>query len=453
MTKDHPPKSILSKVPKNISNKQLCLTTFFVLSIFSSYYFYPGVNESAVYKDDFIYKIVFLFLGQTFQISAHFLTNLFGFGYEKIHRFSMDLPEEIYLKFANTKEMKLKVNEFEHPKGHFKIIQSLPYELARNDVEKRPTIFYIHGGGMVGGSPKMMTLAVSNATRYQVLGISYRLAPESPFPGPVNDVVEALRFAFTVDQQKFKIGKFAIFGESAGGHLTISSSFVIDYEQEFGRKPELILPVVPMTQMLRFDTPSYLAKKNGGFLSKDLMIKFWLSFAGFDSYDLASQEILGRNFHWSENIRSDREFYERADPEVLGLTKKHNKYTPLKRNKYSFHNPLPQNFEHLLRHELFCPGLADEIFLKNFLQNSKNIAILTAENDVLSNDGKMFYKRLSETKIGREKIDKKELIFEEFSGAQHIFYMSSKKMNPVLGFDFYDDYTDRIVGLLSNALR
>ena len=181
-----------------------------------------------------------------------------------------------------------------------------------------------------------------------------------------------------------------------------------------------------------------------------------MSFAGFDVYNLANQEILARNFHWSERIRNDKDFQNRADPEkLLDLEKEKSKkngqsqYRPSLRNNFGFHNPFPENLEHLIYNELFCPGLAPDSTLERFLNNSKKTVLIVAGQDPLHDDGAMFARRLTSTAVGRRKKQDGSFVFEDFSGAQHIFYMSSALTNPKLGYEFYDAYVVRMLEHLS----
>ena len=86
-----------------------------------------------------------------------------------------------------------------------------------------PTMLYLHGGGYVLGSvqshrPMIERMAVAIGGR--VLAINYRLAPEAPFPGAVDDAVAAYRWLL---EQGVQPANLAIAGDSAGGGLTIAT--------------------------------------------------------------------------------------------------------------------------------------------------------------------------------------------------------------------------------------
>ncbi|MCH8814465.1 MAG: alpha/beta hydrolase fold domain-containing protein [Chloroflexi bacterium] len=53
-------------------------------------------------------------------------------------------------------------------------------------------LLYLHGGGYIFGSTRthrVMLAHISRAAQARVLGLDYRLAPECPFPAPVDDSV------------------------------------------------------------------------------------------------------------------------------------------------------------------------------------------------------------------------------------------------------------------------
>lgn len=93
-----------------------------------------------------------------------------------------------------------------------------------------PAILYIHGGGFVLGRPEMVDdylaeLAVE--LNSVIVAVDYRLAPEHPYPAPLEDCYTALRWAFTnsvslgIDSQRI-----VLMGHSAGGGLAASLSIL-----------------------------------------------------------------------------------------------------------------------------------------------------------------------------------------------------------------------------------
>ncbi len=87
-----------------------------------------------------------------------------------------------------------------------------------------PALLWIHGGGYVIGSADQDDLAVKSIVSTvgcAAVSVDYRLAPETPHPGPVEDCYAALKWLYThagelgVDSARIAIG-----GASAGGGLT-----------------------------------------------------------------------------------------------------------------------------------------------------------------------------------------------------------------------------------------
>ena len=84
-------------------------------------------------------------------------------------------------------------------------------------------ILYLHGGGYVIGSSathRELARRLSVAADADVLAIDYRLAPENPFPAPVEDAVTA--YKWLIGQGCDPAG-VAIAGDSAGGGLTVAT--------------------------------------------------------------------------------------------------------------------------------------------------------------------------------------------------------------------------------------
>jgi acetyl esterase/lipase len=89
--------------------------------------------------------------------------------------------------------------------------------------EAARTILYLHGGGYVIGSPathRGLAERLSKAAGARVLVIDYRLAPEHPFPAPVEDATKAYRWLLASGVSASSI---AVAGDSAGGGLTAAT--------------------------------------------------------------------------------------------------------------------------------------------------------------------------------------------------------------------------------------
>jgi triacylglycerol lipase len=90
----------------------------------------------------------------------------------------------------------------------------------------RAAILHIHGGGMVVGVPDTATVSkcpLALAHDAVVVSVDYRLAPETPFPGPQEDCYAALLWlAEHADALGVDPARLVVMGESAGGGLAAS---------------------------------------------------------------------------------------------------------------------------------------------------------------------------------------------------------------------------------------
>ena len=94
--------------------------------------------------------------------------------------------------------------------------------LAPESNEPLPLIVCIHGGGWISGEKSDMDDIVSlfASNGYAAAAIDYRLAPLYPFPAPVIDSLNFVRYA-RANAKRLNIdpSRIASLGNSAGGHL------------------------------------------------------------------------------------------------------------------------------------------------------------------------------------------------------------------------------------------
>ena len=85
-----------------------------------------------------------------------------------------------------------------------------------------PAILFIHGGGFIDGGLDFtdnIQRGLANRTGYVVVGLSYRLAPEHPFPAGLEDCQDVLQWMVDKQPQGLDPHRLAVGGESAGGNL------------------------------------------------------------------------------------------------------------------------------------------------------------------------------------------------------------------------------------------
>lgn len=111
-----------------------------------------------------------------------------------------------------------------------------------------PGIVVFHGGGMVLGdiaSEDLVCQMLTEAVGAVCVSVEYRLAPETPVPGPAEDCYAAL--SWTVDhaaELRLDPDRVAIFGRSAGGGLVAAVSLMA---RDRGGPPIAFqMPIYPM---------------------------------------------------------------------------------------------------------------------------------------------------------------------------------------------------------------
>jgi acetyl esterase len=86
-----------------------------------------------------------------------------------------------------------------------------------------PVVLNFHGGGFVGGDSRQSEWWCSSIAAQAgvvVVSVDYRLAPESPFPGPPEDCYAATVWAVAhADELGVDASRLAVMGDSAGGNL------------------------------------------------------------------------------------------------------------------------------------------------------------------------------------------------------------------------------------------
>lgn len=85
----------------------------------------------------------------------------------------------------------------------------------------RPAILHLHGGGYVAGSAQASlwrSQALARDLGALIVSVEYRLAPETPFPGALDDNYAALAWLYAAaDELSVDRARIALVGESAGG--------------------------------------------------------------------------------------------------------------------------------------------------------------------------------------------------------------------------------------------
>lgn len=124
--------------------------------------------------------------------------------------------------------------------NHYKITANVTYGTQNNfetklDIYQRretgahPTVIFIHGGGWTGGSKETSVMALMPWMEmgWNVVNVEYRLARVSLAPAAVEDCLCALRWvAAHAKDYDFDVQKLVVTGESAGGHLALTTGMI-----------------------------------------------------------------------------------------------------------------------------------------------------------------------------------------------------------------------------------
>jgi acetyl esterase len=135
-----------------------------------------------------------------------------------------------------------------------------------------PVVVVFHGGGWVFGNVEEYDLTarqLTNASDAIVVSVDYRLAPEHPFPAPLDDCRRALQWSvehaadFGGDPARVAVG-----GDSAGANLAA----VCAVQARDSGGPALLLQVLVYPACdLYATTESYVANATGYFLEAEQM--------------------------------------------------------------------------------------------------------------------------------------------------------------------------------------
>lgn len=147
-----------------------------------------------------------------------------------------------------------------------------------------PCFIWLHGGGMTIGfteSDDGQNIRFVKEAGCIVISVEYRLAPENPYPIPVNDCFRALKWisghAKTLDIDVCRIG---IGGLSGGGGLALATA--LRARDENGPSLCFILAATPMINR-KLDSPSAMKDYHPNSLNRSGAQLLWNYYAGGQS--------------------------------------------------------------------------------------------------------------------------------------------------------------------------
>ncbi|MGB7424548.1 MAG: alpha/beta hydrolase [Ornithinimicrobium sp.] len=144
-----------------------------------------------------------------------------------------------------------------------------------------PGVFYIHGGGMVLGDVEgenVQATTISDEVGVVVVSVDYRLAPEHPYPAPVEDCYAGLVWmAEHAEELGIDPARIALYGGSAGGGLVLAVALLA--RDRGGPKVAFQMPIYPMIDD-RNETDSSHAIRDVGIWDRSANIEAWAWYLG-----------------------------------------------------------------------------------------------------------------------------------------------------------------------------
>ena len=140
-----------------------------------------------------------------------------------------------------------------------------------------PVVVYLHGGGWVLGSIRAADSpcrALANLGQCVVVSVDYRRAPETKFPGPLDDCVAAIRW---VAQNAASIGgsdRLVLLGDSAGGNLVAAASALLEDDAEVTVSAQILL-YPTLAPASTTDFASYRDFADGPLMTRRELDWFW----------------------------------------------------------------------------------------------------------------------------------------------------------------------------------
>ncbi|HJM89772.1 MAG TPA: alpha/beta hydrolase [Dehalococcoidia bacterium] len=112
-----------------------------------------------------------------------------------------------------------------------------------------PVLYYIHGGGMIGGTLELSDpycASIADRLGVVVASVEYRLAPEYPYPAPLEDCYAGLQWVWqNTNQLGVDRGRLGIGGGSAGGGLAAGLALLARDRGEISvRYQHLVYPML-----------------------------------------------------------------------------------------------------------------------------------------------------------------------------------------------------------------
>lgn len=152
-------------------------------------------------------------------------------------------------------------------------------------------MLYFHGGGWAQGSVAShegLCQMLADAMDMRVLSTEYRLAPEHPYPIPLEDCWIAYQYSYGLKkQQGSAFGPLVLAGDSAGGNLAAA---IARRAMQHSQPADAQLLIYPVTD-LAVDRASRTTYANGFLLTRKSMDFYQQCYAPLESCDRTDPDI------------------------------------------------------------------------------------------------------------------------------------------------------------------
>jgi acetyl esterase len=169
-----------------------------------------------------------------------------------------------------------------------------------------PVAVFFHGGGWVYGDLDThddLCRSLCSRAPAVVVAVKYRLAPETRFPGALDDAFAAVRWAASLGP------RLSVCGDSAGGNL--AAAVCLRAREEGGPRIDLQALAYPVTDRMP-ELPSYRAFERGFGLTLSNMRWFWDCYLGEAPTGPLAAPLVAKDLH-----ALPRAFFTLADCDVL----------------------------------------------------------------------------------------------------------------------------------------
>ncbi|XP_038051239.1 neutral cholesterol ester hydrolase 1-like [Patiria miniata] len=272
-------------------------------------------------------------------------------------------------------------------------------EPAGGKTDKRPAIVYYHGGGWIRGSVDSyhpVTALMARNLNLVVVSVEYRLAPKYPFPTPLDDCSAATVW-FLKHLGDFNVdpARIAVMGDSAGGNLAaaMAQRFTFDPQYRDLPKPKLQVLIYPALQAFDFYTTSF---QQLGDLKTLILDRLYVAYA-WDLYGRgkkgqgSSLKAMMHNNHTSSAAKKSALVKKCLSHDLIPDEFKQTGYEVPSTDFGD--EDIYKEIKDVLLNPDFAPLMRED------LRGLPEAYILTAEYDVLRDDGIMYAKRLEKAGV------------------------------------------------------